>query len=303
MRESQLLQYIYAGTQHLTGPITIPPGDDMGAITFGDRELLVTVDQLADGVHFKLEAATSAQIAHKAMVRNLSDVAAMAAVPVGAVASASLPRDFGEDRAEQLIDALRAEAAKYHCPIIGGDISIWDHPLILSVTIFADPGGVTPILRSGAQPGDGIYVTGVLGGAWHESGGGAHLSAEPRLDVARALAEDANVHLRSMIDLSDGLASDLTRICVASNVAAQIQAKAIPCRAGVEVNHALCDGEDYELCFTAAGSVPDEIDAVAITKIGQAKAADGSAYAVTLIESDGSRRTVEPTGWDHGNEQ
>lgn len=303
MRESHLLQHIYAHTQHLTGPITIPPGDDMGAIQFGNTQLLVTVDQLADGVHFRLQSATLEQIAHKAIVRNLSDVAAMAALPVAAVASAALPRDFGAERAEQLIDHLRACAARYDCPIIGGDISIWNQSLILSVTVFAQPGGVEPVLRSGARLSDHIYVTGVLGGAWIESGGGAHLTAEPRLALARTLATNPAMQLHSMIDLSDGLASDLNRICVASKVAAQIEAAAIPCRPGVDVSRALNDGEDYELCFTASGNVPQEIDGIVITRIGSVSGSSGGEFGVTMKQPDGRPVVVQPTGWDHGSEQ
>jgi thiamine-monophosphate kinase len=140
MREFDLLQHVYAANSALGAEVVIPPGDDMGGIRWGNRLLLATVDQVADGVHVQVEGTPLDLIARKAIVRNLSDVAAMAAVPLGAVAAVSLPRDFGEDRARQLADALRHHADRYHCPLFGGDVSMWDHPLLITVTVFAEPG-------------------------------------------------------------------------------------------------------------------------------------------------------------------
>jgi thiamine-monophosphate kinase len=303
MRESNLLQHIYAHRERLTDRITIPPGDDMGAIRFGDGQLLVAVDQIADGVHVNSANTPLDLIARKAIVRNLSDVAAMAALPVGAVASACLPRSWDEAKAQELIDALRSHAAAFHCPMIGGDLTIWDQPLVISVTVFAEAAGVEPIRRGGAVEGDDIYVTGELGGAWDEQGGGPHLHAELRIGVARALATNKALHLHSMIDLSDGLASDLPRICEASNVGAAIDASAIPARQGVTLESALCDGEDYELCFTCKGPVPDQIEGVPITRIGQIVSAEGANAPVQIHHADGRIEPLRATGWDHGGHE
>ncbi len=299
MRESDLLQHIYANASTLSERITIPPGDDMGAIRFGDRELLVTVDQVADGVHVNTANTSLDLIARKAIARNVSDVAAMAALPVGAVASACLPRDFGESRAKELIDHLRRHAAAFGCPIVGGDISMWDHPLVISVTVFAEAAGVQPVRRGGAKIGDGVYVTGRLGGAWDKQGGGAHLTAEPRIAIARALATAPAIQLHSMIDLSDGLGADLRRLCAASGVAADVQAAAVPCREGVTLDHALSDGEDYELCFTATGDVLPRIEGVPITRIGRIVDPGESKATMTLVHPDGRREPCIVTGWDH----
>jgi len=298
MREFDLLRHIYGKAGSLGDRVTIPPGDDMGAVRVGDVDVLVTVDQVVDGVHVKLANTSLEAVGRKAIVRNLSDVAAMAALPVGAVAAALLPRGFGQARADELFDHMHRIAAGYDCPLFGGDIAFHDGPLVLTVTILAEPAGVQPILRSGARLGDGVYVTGRLGGAWDEQGGGPHLTAEPRIAVARALAADADVQLHSMIDLSDGLAGDLRHICERSGASAEIEAERLPCRPGVDVNDALTDGEDYELCFTAAGTVPGAVAGVAITAIGRVIA--GNEHAVWLIEPSGERKRLEQGGWEHG---
>ncbi|MEX2216311.1 MAG: thiamine-phosphate kinase [Phycisphaeraceae bacterium] len=226
MRELDLLQHIYAFNAALPAGVTIPPGDDMGAVKVGDANVLITVDQVADGVHFRLEETPLEKIARKAITRNLSDVAAMGAVPVAAVAAGCLPRGFGEVNANALGDHMRAIARRYGCPLIGGDISIWDHPMLLSVTVLAQMLGVEPVLRTGAREGDVICVTGALGGSLvtqpddtqpRDSRGAReythHLDFEPRLGVGRRLASDAELRARCMIDLSDGLAKDLPHLC------------------------------------------------------------------------------------------
>lgn len=303
MRERDLLQHVFAANAGLPADVTIPPGDDMGAIRFGDKELLVTVDQLADGVHVNVANTPIELVGRKAITRNLSDVAAMAALPVGAVAAAALPRDFAKERADALFDAMRATAEQYDCPLIGGDVTIWDGPLMITVTVFADPAGIKPVLRSGAKPGDAIFVTGALGGAWREDGGGAHLTFEPRIQFARTLAESLGDNLHAMIDLSDGLATDLGHICKLSAVGCEIDETTIPLRPEVngKIDRGLSDGEDYELCFTTTPNTnpPDEISDVAITMIGKVFAT--TAPPIMLIGSD-KRRALRLSGYEHQSE-
>lgn len=297
MREFELLQRVFAGNARLPSRVTLPPGDDMAVLELGERTLLVAVDQVADGVHVNLAGTPVDRVARKLIVRNLSDVAAMAARPVAAVATACLPNDFGDERAGELTDALQRHAHAFACPLIGGDVSVWSHPLLLTMTILAEPDGVAPIRRDGARPGDGVYVTGQLGGAWDEQGGGPHLTAEPRVELARQLAMTPGVEVRAMIDLSDGLGRDLGHICERSGVAAEVRADRIPCRPRVDVRNALSDGEDYELCFTAAGEPPASIDGVAITAVG--RIVEAARPGVTLIETDGTRRPLTDAGWEH----
>lgn len=314
MRESELLAHIFAQNAALPDGVTVPPGDDMGAVRIGGAEMLVTVDQLANGVHFDLGEAGLALVGRKAMTRNLSDVAAMAARPVGAVAAACLPREMSGADAQVLCDAMRRTGEAYGCPLIGGDVSVWDGALVITVTVLAEAGEDGPVLRSGARVGDVICVTGEIGGAW--SGGGAaahHLNFEPRIEVARQLVATAGVTVRSMIDLSDGLATDLGHVCRMSGVGAAVEVDRLPLRARIDDAdgrpgwlHGMTDGEDYELCFTvraedAEGALPNVIDGVAITRIGRIEARQGDdAHAIRVIHGDGRSAVLDASGWEHG---
>jgi thiamine-monophosphate kinase len=313
MREFALLKHVYGANASLPSRVTIPPGDDMGAVRVAGDAVLVTVDQIADGVHFQLATTPLAKIARKAITRNLSDVAAMAARPIGGVVAACLPRHFGEARATELFDHMRRVGDVYDCPLFGGDVTIWDHPLLLSVTVLAEPDGIEPVLRRGAKVGDVICVTGHLGGSLETVNGYTHhLDFEPRLVVARKLASNPMTRPFCMIDLSDGLARDLGHLCDATGVAAVIDAAALPVddatRAAArrdgraEWEHAVGDGEDYELCFTVrperAAHLPAEIDGVVITRISQIVPGDGEA-AVRVRLPDGTVRPVQDLGWEH----
>lgn len=313
MRELELLAHIYKANPALPGAVSIPPGDDMGAVVVGGVTLLVTVDQVADGVHFELGNTPLEKIGRKAITRNLSDVAAMAAKPVGAVAAACLPKGFPEADARTLFDAMRSTAEAFKCPLIGGDISAWDQRLVLTVTVFAEPDGIDPVTRNTAKVGDAVYVTGALGGSLIEidrpPGYVHHLDFTPRIALARKLAIDKTTRPHAMIDLSDGLAQDLTRICERSGVRAQIECEKLPISPAARLaaqrsrqpswRHALGDGEDYELCFTAPDrALPDEIDGVPITRVGHILSS-GPGPVVGLLQSDGTATDVAGLGWEH----
>jgi thiamine-monophosphate kinase len=314
MRESELLQHIYSANGALPPQVTIPPGDDMGAVRVDGGEVLVTVDQVADGVHFRLPQTPLEKVGRKAMMRNISDVAAMGALPVGAVAAVCLPRAFSQAQAAVLFDAIRDAGHATGCPLIGGDIAIWDGRLLITVTVLAQSGGVAPVLRRGALVGDVVCVTGELGGSLEPLDGKIkHLDFDPRLAVGRKLACDLRCRPHAMLDISDGLGVDLANLCRASGVRAQVRAEALPVSAAAEVvakrsgrpawRHALSDGEDYELCFTVAPDVPlpTEIEGVAITKVGVITAAAGNGQAlVTVLTADGKVQPVEGWGWEHG---
>ncbi len=310
MREEALLQHIYATGGAAQGDVVIPPGDDMGALRIGGQTVLVTVDQLADGVHVQLATTPLEKVARKAITRNLSDVAAMAAMPCGAVAAAALPRDFGERRATALFDAMRDVSQSYGCPLFGGDITMWDRPLMLTITVLAEPAGIEPVLRHGAEVGDAVYVTGELGGSLRTVGDRTHhLDFEPRLALARQLAGQASTRPHSMMDLSDGLGRDLTRLCLASGVSATIDASRLPISHAAKQaadqsgqpawQHAIGDGEDYELLFTTSStSIPAEIEGVKITRIGTIEAVSKHP-AVRLRCMDGKFIDMQTLGWEH----
>lgn len=314
MRELDLLQHIYRVNDDLPERITIRPGDDMGAVRIGSCDVLVTVDQVTEGAHFVLGETPIEKIGRKAVVRNLSDVAAMAAWPVGAVVAAVLPKGLGAEKARLLFDAMREAAREYECPLFGGDIAMGDGPLVISVTVLAEPRGVVPLLRRGARVGDIVCVTGQLGGSWDVVGGYTHhLDFQPRIELARHLASHFDLHC--MIDISDGLARDLGHICRASHVTAELSLAGLPISPAAhrraEREHvpawrcALGDGEDYELCFTLATEqaerLPDKREGVPISRVGIITRASGrdSDPMIRLRFPDGSEQDVDELGWEH----
>ncbi len=296
MREREFIEWICSQT-HLDGAaVPVGPGDDCAVIMFGGEKLLVTTDQALDGVHFVLTEHGPHAAGRKAMARSLSDVAAMVAVPVAAVATVAMPNGFSRQNAKAFYRGLREASDAFSCPVVGGDVASWPAPLAVSVTIFARPAGVEPVLRSGAQVGDAICVTGQLGGAWKTL---RHMSFTPRITEAIILAGNCKLH--AMIDISDGPAADLKHLCVASGVAAEINAADVPVHpdaAGLEA--ALGDGEDYELLFTL--SQPDSVNLLKqqplttpISRIGTIVEGD----ELTLIRADGTREQLKARGWEH----
>lgn len=304
MREFDLLKHIYGLNAGLPPHVVIPPGDDMGAVRVAGAEVLVTVDQVADGVHFDLATTPIEKIARKAITRNLSDVAAMGALPVGCVAAACLPRRFDDRTTLRLFDAMRKTAASYDCPLFGGDVSMWDGKLLLSVTVLAHTGGTPPLTRAGAQVGDIICVTGMLGGSMMDVNGYIHhLDFEPRLRIARQLACTPATRPRCMIDLSDGLARDLRHLCEAAGVSAELYADRLPIRPGCDWRNAVGDGEDYELCFTfpeshADHDLPAHIAGVPVTRIGRIVEREKTSV-IRMVTADGQAWPVGDLGWEH----
>ena len=308
MKESDFLQWIYSQPGFSEEKVPVGPGDDMAIMNFNRDKLLIACDQVIDGVHFELEKVGPRAAGRKAIARNLSDVAAMGALPTGAVASVILPENFTQQDAQELYHGIRELGDKFHCPLVGGDTASWGKTkgkLAISLTIFATPAGatgkVTPILRSGARANQPICVTGKLGGAWTSD---KHLNFSPRVQEGILLA--FRYKIKSMIDISDGLARDLLRICEASGTGAEIYADKIPIsefagRQGVTpLESALTDGEDYELLFTLPrGQMKllkeDPHIPVEVTQIGNMTKEPG----LFLIFPDGTRKEITNLGWDH----
>ncbi|NBB96331.1 MAG: thiamine-monophosphate kinase [Planctomycetes bacterium] len=306
MKEFDFIHWICGQSSFDPAAVPVGPGDDMAVVTLGDERLLVTVDQVLDGVHVSLAQHGPQAAGRKAMLRNLSDVAAMAARPVAAVASVALPKGMGEADARGIYRGLRALGDEFGCPLVGGDVSTWTQPLAISVTVLARPagatGGVRPVLRSGARAGNVICVTGELGGAWLT---GRHLRARPR--VQEAIVLGLRYRLRAMIDISDGLAADLGRLCEASGCGAELDAEAIPVAADAAAGRhveplqaALHDGEDYELLFTMPAAQArqlcnDSNAPLTVTRIGRCIKEPG----LWLLDAAGQRQPLEPRGWEH----
>jgi thiamine-monophosphate kinase len=239
------------------------------------------------------------------MNRNLSDCAAMACLPAAAVATVALPAGAGADYAKELYLGLREAADPFDCPVVGGDTGSWPGRLAFSVTILGRSAGAAPVTRAGATPGDGVYVTGPLGGSIL----GRHLEFEPRVKLARQLVPAMGV--TAMMDLSDGLTGDLRKLCRASGMGARVAVENVPvgegarraartaCNADATL-WALHGGEDYELLIAAA---PRRAAAVcaAIAQTGTPAVIIGEitqGHEIVLRRENGTQEAVRQ-GWDH----
>ncbi len=279
--------------------VVVGPGDDCAVLDLGlpDRFLLFKTDAVVEGVHFT-SATPPEKVGHKALGRCLSDIAAMAGSPTAAVITAGLPRNFDVDYVERLYAGMSSLARKYDVAFVGGETTASLSGVFISVALLGWAGRGKAVLRSGAEVGDAIFVTGELGGSL----AGKHLEFEPRLAEARWLAENFSIH--SMLDVSDGLAGDIRHVLNASKVGAELLATSIPTsrearRAGKQESGkppllaALTDGEDFELLFTVASrdAVPvldawkQRFPELALTCIGKITAQEG----VTIRDKQGVR--------------
>jgi len=297
-RESELLSHIYGRSAHLAaafGSVLVGPGDDCAVVaTPRGEQLLLKVDQLIEGRHFEAFPKTPVDlIARKAVARAVSDIAAMGGTPAWALAAATIPH--GCPYADELFDAAARWARHWSCPLVGGDIASLGAgqagPLLLGITIVGTPHAARgPVLRSGARPGDGAYVTGRLGGSFASE---RHLTFEPRLAEAARLCGALGADLHAMLDLSDGLGRDAARIAAASGVRIELEAALLPRHAGVtDWRGAAGDGEDYELLFTAAAAPPPL--GTPVTRIGTVAAGSGC-----IIVDRGVVHDASNVGWDH----
>ena len=275
-------------------------GDDMAILAAGGPTLFAS-DMLLDGVHFDARRHGLRDVGWKAVACNLSDCAAMAVRPVGITISLALPRKFSLSEVQELYAGLFDVAKRFGVAVAGGDTTRWDHPLVIDVAVLAEPyPGVTPIQRSAAQPGDGLYVTGPLGGSIL----GKHLSFMPRVVEAHRLAASLKGRLHAMIDVSDGLSLDLWRLCSASGVGAVLEEKLLDAVVSEDARrlsaidgkdplvHALEDGEDYELLFTAEG--PIRVEGVSALPIGRI-----TDSGLCLHRHDGTAIPLSPGGYVH----
>lgn len=283
--------------------VVVGIGDDAAVLRGGAGDILVATDMLMEGVHFVVEEVAPELIGRKALAVNLSDIAAMAGTPTSCFVSVALSRRHGQEFAERVLEGLQQLADEHHVAVAGGDTNIWDGPCVINVAVIGNACPAGGALRSGARPGDVILVSGALGGSLTS---GRHLSFKPRLDHAAHLAKNVDIH--AMIDISDGLVSDLGHILDESRVGAELDLSAIPIHADValslpaaeRLHHALHDGEDFELllCVSEADAqklVADWPFDVPLTHIGRVVDTPGC----WAVGHDGSRQPLQKQGWEH----
>lgn len=290
--------------------LDVPPGDDAAVLRPpAMRRTVVTVDMLMDGVDFILgEGCTPAQVGHKALAVNLSDLAAMAARPEAVVVAVALPRQDGDAIGRGLLEGILPLAEAHGVTLAGGDTNAWNGPLVVSITAIGSVAPGRAWRRDGAQVGDLLCVTGPLGGSIL----GRHLAVTPRCREAIAIAEAYEVH--AAIDISDGLTLDVSRMMQASGTGAVLQLDAIPVHADAErlaaqaadgtspLDHALGDGEDFELVLAMpaaearrlAASSPDSIG-TSVVVIGEVVAEPG----LRARDAAGAVTPLTPRGYVH----
>lgn len=228
-------------------------GDDAAVLSgSGNSYTLLACDMLVEGVHFN-RSASAASIGWKGLAVNVSDIAAMGGVPQSAVISLGLPSRTPVSFVDRLYQGLRRCAARHRVTLVGGD-TVRSRQLVVNVAILGTVEKKRLTLRSGARVGDVLLVTGRLGGAVSS---GRHLKFQPRLQEARSIGRRFSIH--AAIDLSDGLALDLSELCTASRVGAVLELEKIPRTRGVSWSRALSDGEDFELLIAVAKKESDQL--------------------------------------------
>jgi len=279
------------------------------------NDTLVTTDFSLEGIHFRSEWHSPESIGHRFLARGLSDIAAMGGEPVAAFLSLALPRDLPQSWVRRFAHSLINLAKKYSATLAGGDTAESPSGILADIVVVGTVPKGKAVLRSGARPGDRIYVSGELGGSaaaiWQLRKNPKrkpnpreyprHFFPEPRIELGRILREKGLAS--AMIDTSDGLSTDLAHICEESSVGAELLAESIP-RASVGkpsrevvLQFALHGGEDYELLFTAPRSkrIPSHIAGVPITLIGYIT----RFQKIFLMNESGVGFELRPQGWEH----
>jgi thiamine-monophosphate kinase len=291
-------------------------GDDCAVLSLPPgHEALVTTDFSLEGVHFRREWHPPEAVGHRCLARGLSDIAAMGGEPIAAFLSLALPRQIPQAWVNRFLDGLLKLASKHQVTLAGGDVAESPAGVLADIVVVGSVPRGKAILRSGARPGDRIYVTGQLGGsaaALEELFSGRrkklrvsdyprHFFPEPRVEVGRFLREK-NLAC-AMVDTSDGLSTDLGHVCEESECGARLEARLVPRAAsrpgsaGVDLRFALHGGEDYELLFTARATrrIPATIKGVPITEIGRIT----RGREVTLVRLNQQTEKLRPAGWQH----
>ncbi len=271
-------------------------GDDAALLRTGSRGILVATDMLLEGRHFNSTTTPPHMIGRKAIGVNLSDIAAMGGTPNSVFISLGIPRGISMEWLQSMMLGAQDLCAEFGCGIDGGDTNSWDGGLVINVTITGTPHVRGIATRSGAQAGDVVMVSGQsLGGSLMS---GRHLSFTPRVREAQWLMDHFTIH--SMMDLSDGLATDLARMAIASQKQFILDAAAIAANDN-ELRQALCDGEDFELVFTCDQATAKEIETNSRWSCGFRRVGRVAAGSGIVLDCEGSLKQLPAAwrGWIH----
>lgn len=324
--EFGLIDFLTAGLGQNSGGVIKGVGDDTAVLEVGGGNwLLFTTDMLVEGVHFSLDYSTFAQVGWKTLAVNLSDIAAMGGRPTHALLSLAVPPGLAPADLAELYEGLRLAAGEYGVNIVGGDTVSCPERLVLNAALLGEVKAGGAVYRSGARPGDKVFVTGPLGapaaglhlfqnpGLEGPAGSSdycrlAHAAPRPRVKEGMLLARCG---VAAMNDISDGLASEIHEICTASRVGCLIRQADVPvdrrvrevaAAAGADpLQWALFGGEDLELVFTAGREAEEEIKREAATggfqiyEVGLITPSPG----VCLARPDGSVLPLARGGYDH----
>ncbi len=293
----------------------------------------VTTDLLVEGRHFRRDTHVAESAGHRCLARGLSDLAAMGgAEPLGAFLSLAMPPKMLKTAADRrwldgFLQGFEALSRRFKTPLAGGDTGeAPGEELVADLVLVGQVRPERALLRSGARPGDGVWVTGSLGGSAAELEGmlaragdgrrpsrvrGPQSFPEPRIGVGAALARRMVGEARAVtacLDVSDGLSSDLAQLCEASGVAVRVERNLVPVHPlamglgeARALKLALDGGEDYELLFTARAEarLPKVMGGVALTRIGTVLKKSEKRPMMTLVEAAGRERAMERGGWEH----
>ncbi len=289
-------------------------GDDCAVVPIPrGHEALVTTDFSLENVHFKRAWHPPESVGHRCLARGLSDIAAMGGQPLAVFLSLAFPRTLPQSWVDGFLRGLLKLASKFEVNLAGGDTAESRDGVMADIIALGSVPRGKAVLRAGARPGDRIYVTGELGASAAVldllSGGKrlrrsyfeSHFYPTPRVAVGRFLREKGLAS--AMIDISDGLSTDLGHICEESGVGAELETEAIPVATvgkslrRVELQFALHGGEDYELLFTAPlkNRIPSRIAGVAVRQIG----AVTGGRKIFLRDKKGVRQELKSQGWEH----
>ncbi len=316
--EAEFIAWIRRRTPRRVAGLTLGIGDDAALVTVpAGQELVLTTDMSIEGVHFTSTFHPPQAVGHRALARSLSDIAAMGGTPRYALISLAVSRRTQRAWLEGFFDGLFALARRFATVIIGGDTAVVKGPCAVDVIVAGEVPRGRALCRSGAQPGDRIFVSGRLGMAAlglrllpsrtngrtpvEKAALRAHLFPQPQCALGRFLSEHRLA--RGLMDLSDGLSIDLRRLCDASGVGAKLFANRIPippiADAEDALELALHGGEDYQLLFTVAeaktSKIPRFFGRIPLHCIGEIRASRG----IDLVTSDGKTLALETRGYDH----